>query len=115
MIDPTFNEIDVTFEVACYTGYDPDTVVTNATAAAAAFLSPANWGNPGTAGGGASWLDTPTVRYTDLATVIRNTPGVSGIVTLGLCAHGGSPSTSDVTLTGPAALTTAGTITGTHT
>ena len=115
VIDPTFNEIDVTFEVACYTGYDPDTVVTNATAAAAAFLSPANWGNPGTAGGGASWLDTPTVRYTDLATVIRNTPGVSGIVTLGLCAHGGSPSTSNVTLTGPAALTTAGTITGTHT
>lgn len=109
--DPTSTSIDVSYTIAVQTGYDGAVVQATVDTALQAFLSPANWGLP-IGGDVPEWINDDTVRYTDIAFAILKVPGVSHIVSLGICESGGSPDTADVSLSGVAPLTQAGTITG---
>lgn len=109
IIDPEYTTIDVTFTATIHDGFSAADVITEAEAALADYLDPANWGLPpdGT-GESREWINDDTVRYLDIATVINNVDGINAVTVLSL--DGG---TSDVTLSGAAALPQAGTITGT--
>lgn len=114
VIDPTFTVVDVAYTAIAAAGYSTSDVQTRATAAAAAFLSPATWGMPLT-GDTRGWTETTTVRLFDLAAAIKNTEGVEHLTALTIGPSGGPLVASDFTLTGPAALPTVGTVTGTVT
>jgi uncharacterized phage protein gp47/JayE len=111
VIDPTSNEIDVDFTAHAYETEDPEEVEAAAIAAVEEYLSPANWGKP-ILGDQRDWRNVLTVRYLEIAEVILRTAGLDYIDTLTLCAHEGTPATDNVTLTGVAPVTAAGTITG---
>jgi hypothetical protein len=113
-INPTYNDIDVVFAGVAADGYDPATVEAEAEAAVLEYLSPARWGRPefgGALTGYVSrWIDTPVVRFQRISAVLDAVPGLDHWTSLTI--NGG---TSDVTMTGPAALpstdsTAAGTI-----
>lgn len=112
VIPPTYTTVDVAYTITIEDGFDPADTNTLAEAAVAAFLNPAGWGIP-VSGDGRNWVDEPTVRYNDLAWVLKSVKGVRHVTALTLGVHGGSLSGADVALTGPAALPTAGTLTGT--
>lgn len=116
VIGPTSNPIDVAYSVQSRPGVDPTGLEADCDAALETFLSPANWGQDEVTVGDVSprtWTIVTIVRYLDLATILHNVAGVEYVVSLTLCAHGGSPGTADVDLTGAAPLTAAGTIAGT--
>jgi hypothetical protein len=110
VIAPTFTEIDVSTTVIANADADETAVQAAIVAALQEFLSPAIWG-----GGDQTppvWSPgTNIVRYLDLATVIRNIPGVAYISALQDCIHGGSLASVDVTLPGDAPLPQPGTLT----
>lgn len=112
VIGPTSTEIDVSFTATVFDGYDETTVIGNAEQAVTDYLDPANWGLPPT-GDQRVWLDTPTVHYLEIATVINNVQGIDKVTALTIGVHGGSLTAADVALTGPAAMPEPGTITGT--
>lgn len=111
VIDPTITPVDVTFTVEVVPGWDAPTVVAQAISAVQAFLSGENWGLP-RAGQERRWIDEPTVRRNDLFGVIYDVQGVRHVDTLTLAVGGGTLGTADVTLPGPGALPTPGTIDG---
>lgn len=104
IIDPTFTAIDVTATVKVYETFDPDAVAGDVEAALAQYLSPANWGRP-PFGESAAWIQQTVVRYQEIVTLINNIPGVNHYTAL--TVEGG---TADITLSGAAPLTQAGTI-----
>lgn len=112
VIGPTYTQVDVAFTITVYDGYDPDDVLTRAQQAVTDFLSPVNWGRP-LIGDLRLWLDVDTVNRLDVATVINNTQGVDKVTALTMGVHGGALSTSDIALTGPAAMPQPVTIAGT--
>jgi hypothetical protein len=114
VIDPTITPVDVTFTAEGLPGWDAPTVQAQAIAAVQAFLSGENWGLP-RAGQERRWIDEPTVRRNDLFGVIYDVEGIRHVDTLTLATGGGVLGTTDVTLPGPGALPTPGTITGTVT
>jgi hypothetical protein len=114
VIDPTITPVDVTFTAEVLPGWDAPTVQAQAIAAVQAFLSGENWGLP-RAGQERRWIDEPTVRRNDLFGVIYDVEGIRHVDTLTLATGGGVLGTTDVTLPGPGALPTPGTITGTVT
>jgi hypothetical protein len=120
VIRPTRNLINVTFNVAVTAGADPDTVVAAAEQTVIDYLSAKQWGTPASAGDETGWVDTPTVRYLELAQVINQVPGVDYIPTtagdydLQIALEGDALARVDVALVGPAAVPEANTITGTH-
>lgn len=114
VIDPTYTSVDVSTSVVCQVGADPDAVSGAIQAALTNFLSPATWG------GGTltppQWLATATtVRYLDVAAVVKAIPGIDHIAALSICITGGSPGTADVTLAGDAPLPEPGSISVTAT
>lgn len=112
--DPTFNDIDVTFVGVAFPGFDPADVQARAIAAVTAFLNPATWGLPRT-GDQHVWVDQPIVRFQDLSAILNNVEGFDHWTTLTFAKHPASLATSDVTMTGPAALPRPLTINGTVT
>jgi Baseplate J-like protein len=101
--DPTYTAIDITTSVVTQVGAAPDAVSAAVDAALTDLVSPATWG------GGTltppQWTPAATtVRYLDVAATIRAIPGVDHIASLGICASGGTPGTTDVTLLGSAPL-----------
>jgi hypothetical protein len=114
VLDPTYETIDVSFDVMAYPGYDPADVETRVVAQLQSYLSPASWGVPPFGDTGAqSWLNATAVRYLELAEQINRVDGVDYIKTLALGLHGGALGTADVALTGVAPLPNPGTISGT--
>lgn len=112
-IDPTFHAVKVDVDVVARAGADPTGVDAAVTQAITAYLDPANWGIPGQnedePGG---WKNQTVVRRTDLITLVENVESVDHISgNLQLALEADSLGTTDVTLTGPAPLTQAGTIT----
>jgi hypothetical protein len=113
VIDPTYTQIDVSYDVQCYPGYDPADVQTRVTQAITDWLDPATWGLPPYGdSSGSSWINTPSVRYLELAQIVNSQAGVAYTITLTLCAHGGTLGTADVAMSGAAPLAQAGTISG---
>ena len=111
IIQPTYTSIDVTWQVQPTVGTAPNTLTTAINTAISGFLYPGTWAQPP---GAPYWTPGATsVRYLDLANVIHNVPGVAYIASLGLCVHGGTPGTADVSLPGDAPLPEAGTVSGT--
>lgn len=113
--DPHYTTLAITFTAVARTGYDPDVVEANITAAVLGYLSPARWGGSADGldddGHASDWTDAPVVRYLDLARVAGSADGVAYLSALTI--NGG---TGNVTLTGPAALpSAASTCTGTVT
>lgn len=107
VVNPTYVTINVTFTVVALPGYDLVDLDTRATAAIADYLSPANW-----AGGSEDppvWRSGATVvRYLEVAEVLNRVDGVDYVSVLTV-----NSGTANVTLTGVAPLTQAGTIAGT--
>lgn len=120
VIDPTYTTLDVTFTVRALPFYDAAEVEASAESAVADYLSPATWGTPTERGAlgdtvtaGLTWRNAPVVRYLELAEAINGAAGVDYIEALTFGLAGGALGTADVTMTGPAPLPRAGTITGT--
>lgn len=113
VIGPHYTTIDVSFTINVADGFQAADVEERAELAVADFLNPAHWGLP-TSGDQRAWVNEPTVRYNDLAWVIRNVQGVRHLVTgsLQFCVSGGTPAATDVTLDGVAPLPRPGTISG---
>jgi len=112
MIDPKFTIINIVTSIHLATGYTGTAVDSAVTSAIQNYLSPANWGHdPAVQAGVASqtWIETTTVYYNEMITVVSNVQGVDRVISLTM--NGG---TADVPLTTPAALTQPGTITITH-
>lgn len=111
-IDPTYTSINVVATITVLPGFDPATTLAVAIAAVQSYLNPANWGRV-TSGDGQferPWVNTTKVGYLNIAEVIKRSQGVAFIDTL--TVNGG---TSNVTLSGAAPLTRAGTVTITQT
>lgn len=102
VIDPTYNTITVVATVKAIAGFDLVDVDTRVTAAINEFLSPANWGLP-LSGDTPNWVQSQTVRYLDMANVIKEVEGVNYIVSMTINAG-----VVDIALTGVAPLTQAG-------
>lgn len=106
VVDPTFTAIAVDFTVVALPGYDLVDLDTRATAAVAAYLSPATW-----AGGGdepPTWQkNRNVVRYLEVAEVLNRVEGVDYVSVLTI--NGGGV---NVALAGVAPLPTVGAITG---
>lgn len=78
VIDPTYTTIDVAANFSVYEGYTTTDVAARVAAAITSYLSPGNWGRP-RVGDPHTWLNVPTVRYLELATLINNVEGVNEI------------------------------------
>ena len=109
VIDPHFTTINVVTTVTALVGYTLADVQASVVATIQNYLSPITWGQdptltqPGTS---LTWVETPTLYYNEVITVISNVTGVARVTALTL--NGG---TANVTLTTPAALTQPGTVT----
>lgn len=104
VIDPTKTSINVTCTVKVVAGFDLTDVDNRVTAAVTDYLQPYNWGLP-LVGDTPQWVQQTTVRYLDVANVIKDVQGVWYIVSLTVNAG-----TADVGLSGVAPLTQPGTI-----
>jgi uncharacterized phage protein gp47/JayE len=105
VIPPTYTDIYVTVVVQADLGQDPTALQASVTAALTALLSQATWG------GGADvppvWDSVDNVvRYLTVASTIGDVPGVAYIATLYTGTSSSPSGTTDITLSGPAALTT---------
>jgi hypothetical protein len=119
VFDPTVTTIDVTFNVKCLVGYTPAVVQANAIAAVQAYLNAAAWGQDpnitDSVAAAQSWVDTPILYYNKLMNVIGQATGVDRVISMTDRISGGSFGTTDITLTGRAALAKYGVITATAT
>jgi uncharacterized phage protein gp47/JayE len=109
VIDPKTTTINVVTTVAAVTGYTLADVQASVVSTIQGYLDPKLWGQDPTlsqAGASQTWVDSPTVYYNEMVTIISNVTGVSRVVSLTI--NGG---TADVTMATPAALPHAGTIT----
>lgn len=108
-IDPTYTNIDITFNVSVLPTYDPNAVVSAIKTALSSYLNPATWG-AGTSTSAVDWINTPTIRYLELSQVINATPGVdyitstSGNYDLTVGVNGGTQGRVDIVMTGIAPL-----------
>lgn len=103
VIDPAATQVDVDFTATAFPGYDPAAVEAEAIAAIQTFLAPVTWGVP-PGGDPELWVDETTLRRNDLMGALYKVEGIRHVVSLTLALHGGGLTTSDVTLTGPAAV-----------
>lgn len=112
IIDPTYTSIDITVSCDAIHGLVSSTVQAAIIANLTSFLNTATWGGGNTIP--PTWAPSSnTVRFLDIANVVRTTSGVlyipSGALTFGIT--GGGLASTDVVLPGNAPLTTVGTLT----
>lgn len=116
--DPMYTTVDVTFAAKAFPNFDVTDVETAAEQAVRDYLSPKNWGLSSgqgvasTTSGNPKWVNTTSLRYLELTTVVNNVPGVDYVQSLTF-GRPGALGTTDITLDGPAPLPTPGTINGT--
>ncbi len=111
LFNPTVTPIDVSFEFDVVPGYDPDDVLDRAIAAVSDYLDPAWWGQP-PGGDKREWLDDLTVRYLEVAEMLNRVDGLWRLTTLTMRKGANAFAAANVSITGPAALASAGVITG---
>lgn len=111
VIDPTYTEIDCWFTISIKDDYDQTEVESSAISAVEDYLSPANWGLPDTTGSDTTtWVNSSTVRINELISLIDQVEGVDYVEQVWLAESGDPADTVNITLTGPAPLTQAGTV-----
>lgn len=112
VIDPTFHSLDIEAAIVPMQGFDKATVVANVKAAIEDAYDPAT-ANQQPPGNAASWVNSTTLRYQDLVTVVNNAEGVDHYTTLKWRIAAVAFGVADISLTGiaPLALPDAITIT----
>lgn len=111
MLDPTYTNVDVTFQVKAEAGFDATDLQARIVSAVTSYVSPDTWGLPST-GDTIEWRDEDTVRYLSLADVVNSVQGVRYIENLTVGLAGGSQIAGDKVLLGNAPLPSPGTIVG---
>lgn len=117
-IDQTRALINVTYDVKVLPGYLPADVVAAVNSALQNFLNPLFWGSP-PAGDARDWVNTPTVRYLEIAQIINAVQGVDYITTtagnfnLQIAIQGNALGRVDLALPGVAPTAIANVLTGT--
>lgn len=112
LINAQRTAIDVTCVLESLPEYDHAQVIAGVEAALTTYFTPINWGKrEGFGQVPTTWVNTPTVRFLEIAEVINRVPGVDYIDSLTFRKTGGSHDTVDVTLTGYVPLTEPGTLT----
>lgn len=103
VIDATYHEIDVEAEIVPMQGFDKAAVAATVASAITAFLRPAVYGQqpPGDA---SSWVNSTTLRYQDLVTVVNNVEGVDHYSVLKWRKAAEAYAAADIALTGIAPL-----------
>jgi hypothetical protein len=120
VIDFSRTEVDVTYTVKMTPGSDPAVVISGVNAALSAYLNPAAWGTLPNSDP-KDFVNTPVLRYLEVAQVINSVDGVDYITTTGgnydllIGVHGGAMGRQDVALPGPTPVPHANTLTGTAT
>lgn len=113
VIDPTYTEIDVEFEVKHWPTWEAESVKARCIAAIEEFLNPATWGLP-PFGDKTVWYSRETAKVNDIIAALGAVQGVKDVNFVKIRRHGvGAYEAVDLTLTGVAALAKHGTITGT--
>jgi hypothetical protein len=112
VVGPSITTVNVAFTAVAYAGYDPATVEAAAEEAVRDYLDPAKWGTPqsGDASSNGGWVDQPNVDRFEIATVLNEVEGLNRVTALTI-----NGDVLDITLTGKAALASAGTVAGTVT
>lgn len=113
LADPTFTEIDVTWEVVSYLNYDADDLTARINATLADALSPAQYGSEPAgdiSGGPPDWTNDPTIRAMKLVQIVGDVQGVDYVEALSINA---GANFADFTMPGTVALPTPGAMTGT--
>jgi uncharacterized phage protein gp47/JayE len=100
-MDPVRTNIAVTFTATALPGFTTTSVKAAGEAAVAAYLSPANWGQP-PGGDQRAWVEDTTVRFGELYAVLNNAAGLDHVTTLTVTPPG--TANTNATLTGPGAL-----------
>jgi hypothetical protein len=111
-IDASYSTIDVQWDVNKYPNFDPTDVSNRINTALATFLSPTRWGNP-QSGDVNLWFIQTLVKINDLIGVVYGVPGVKDVNTVTARISPAAFAATDITLTGPAPVTRAGTCSGT--
>lgn len=112
VIDPTFNTIDVTFQVKAEPNITDAADLTNRVAqAVTTYLSAETWGLP-SSGDAIAWINEDTVRYLSLADVIHSVQGVRYIEALAIGIAGGAQTAADHLMDGAAPMPVPGNIAG---
>jgi uncharacterized phage protein gp47/JayE len=112
VISPTTTPVTVSAQVVGRAGVVLNTVQADVLAAVQAFLSPVHWGDTLDDNGAwtDTWTNTPTVRYLDVAAVIKDVPGVAWVASLAIGIDAGAQVPQDGQLPGAAPLPTPGSI-----
>jgi hypothetical protein len=111
-IDATYTPISVEWEGVADPGFDPQAAEDAGNAALALYLDPGTYGTPPGDVEAGAWRDEPIIRYGELYALLNSVEGIRYISSLKLGRVGDTLREQNVTLVGPAALPTAGTITG---
>lgn len=110
VIEPTVTQIKVSTTLVCHPGFDPDEVEVTVASAITNYLSASNWGLDPSGADQRAWRNVTTVRRFELLALVDRVPGVDYVTALTLAKQADSLGTSDITLSGVAALPSAGTI-----
>jgi Baseplate J-like protein len=99
--DPTYNTVQITYNVTAIEFTEPAAVKTAIDDAIAQNLSPANFAQyPEQAANNRSWRNVKVIRYLDLTTIVENVPGVDHINNLTFGLNGGAQDKNDKNLNG---------------
>lgn len=109
VIDPTYTEIRVRFQIVVREGYDQATEEAKVIAALLDFLDPIAFGVDSETDP-RSWNHEEFVRYQDLVTLLNNQQGVDHFTELKISEESEPLGEADVLLAGPAPLTRPGSI-----
>jgi hypothetical protein len=109
IIDPTRTEVNVLFNFTTLPGYEAAAVKAAAQDAVAEYLDDRTWGLVIGADGERDWQDELKVRYSEIYAVLNSVPGLDHAEEVSINGH----INTNLALTGPGALPTVGTITGT--
>lgn len=111
MIDPTFNDIDVTWAATAYPQYDSNDVRTRGNQALKDYLNALAWGLLDS-GDALDWINQTIIEEYELATVLNNVQGLNRVTGLTFAKTGNVLAQAPVNLTGVVPLPRAGAING---
>lgn len=114
VFDPKYTTVDVAATVKILPGYTSAGVQASVIAALTTYLGSANWAQDPQASGtdaAKTWIETPTVYYNELITLVSSVAGVDRVTDLTVNVAGQAPARIDVTIDSPAGLTIPGAIT----
>lgn len=109
IVDPDWNDVDITATAIAYPGFDVGVVEAAAEGALADFVDPSLWGQPST-GETRDWVNKALVSLYDVAGALDRVEGLDRVTDIDLGLNGGAQATADLALPGIAPLTRPGVI-----